>query len=232
MLLGPCVYWCITPHEMFPVCRCNCFQEPIPKWDWTDFHFCWKPLCSLYAVSSEQPVCCSSKRGDYDKVLLDASSQVGCWKNVFDLHWPYPFSASCFNDREAWICTLNMRTLKLFILTFVFELFCSRILLDLMCFSLPLCLSLSSCIPITPAGFLVVCLPRWQIPLGFEPEITMATALLPLAHIDRSVVAQREMLLYQQSEHACISQIFHSNVLSPFSSHQTCRDMHIMPTTS
>ncbi len=112
------------------------------------------------------------------------------------------------------------------------ESFCSRILLELMCFSLPLCLALSSCIPITPAGFLVVCLPRWQIPLGFEPEITMATALLPLAHIDRSVVAQREMLLYQQSEHARISQIFQSNVLSPFSSHQTRRDMHIMPATS
>lgn len=110
--------------------------------------------------------------------------------------------------------------------------FCSRILLDLMCFSLPLCLSLSFCIPITPAGFLVVCLPRWQIPLGFEPEITMATALLPLEHIDRSVVAQREMLLYQQSEHARISQISHSNVLSPFSSHQTRRAMHVMPMTS
>lgn len=51
----------------------------------------------------------------------------------------------------------------------------------------------------------------------------MVTALLLLAHIDRSVVAHREMLLHQQSEHAHISQIFRSNVQSPFSSNtQRC----------
>lgn len=50
----------------------------------------------------------------------------------------------------------------------------------------------------------------------------MVTALLPLAHIDGRVVAQREMLLHQQSEHAHISQIAHSDALYPFKHAEIC----------
>ncbi len=118
------------------------FSRAIPKWDWTDFHYCWKPLCSLYAVSSEQPVCCSSKRGEYDKVLLDAFSQVGCQKKTcltfIDLN--HSLQEVLMVEKHGYVRSIWEHSSS-----FLFgycESFCSRILLELMCFSLPLCLSL------------------------------------------------------------------------------------------